>query len=41
VGRHRERLALVEEAERLAVAIDDPARLGWTHQGMATVLYNL
>ena len=41
VGRHRERLALVEEAERLAVAIGDPARLGWAHLGMAAVLYNL
>ena len=41
LGRHRERLALVEEAERLAVAIGDPTRLGWAHRGMAGVLYNL
>jgi DNA-binding SARP family transcriptional activator len=41
LGRHRERLVLVEEAERLAVAIGDLTRLGWAHQEMAAVLYNL
>jgi DNA-binding SARP family transcriptional activator len=41
LGRHRERLALVEEAERLAVAIGDPARVGWAHLGMAAGLHNL
>ncbi|MCI0549106.1 MAG: tetratricopeptide repeat protein, partial [Candidatus Rokubacteria bacterium] len=38
LGRHRERLALRQEAERLAVAIGDPTRLGWAHLGMAGVL---
>jgi DNA-binding SARP family transcriptional activator len=41
LGRHGERLVLAEEAERLAVAIGDPARLGWAHRGMAAVLYSL
>ena len=38
LGRQGERLAIVEEAERLAVEIGDPARLGWAHLGMAGVL---
>jgi class 3 adenylate cyclase/tetratricopeptide (TPR) repeat protein len=38
LGEHERHLALLGEAEALARALDDRARLGWVLAGMATVL---